>query len=207
MSSSNLMRWGGLAAVGGGVLLTVLSILELVLFGGDSGSATVMTSPWIVVEVAYIVAEVLIILGLIGLYAYEAQETGVPGLIAFVAALTGTMLLAGADWGAAFIGPLVAKAAPEVIDADPSGVAMVGFMVTLLLVALGWFLFGLVSLRAGILPRGATILLMAGAVLVLVLVFVELPFESVVLGLAVAWMGYSLWSDVSEQAAIAEVAT
>jgi hypothetical protein len=40
---------------------------------------------------------------------------------------------------------------------------------------------------------------MVGAVLALVLVFLELPFGAVVLGAAIAWMGYALWSSAADE--------
>lgn len=206
MSSSNLIRWGGLAALVGGVLLVVLNILELVLFGGQADSAAVASGAWVVVEVAYILTGVLLILGLMGLYAHQAQQAGTLGLIAFVVAVAGTVMLAGADWSAAFLGPAVAESAPEIVDADPSGITLAGFILTMLLAALGWLLFGLASLQAGVLPRGAAVLLAIGAVLTFVLIFAELPLEVVVLGAAVAWMGYALWSGATEPSSISEVA-
>lgn len=206
MSSSNLIRWGGLAALVGGVLLVVLNILELVLFGGQADSGAVASGAWVIVEVAYILTGVLVILGLMGLYACQARQAGTLGLIAFVGALAGTVMLAGADWSAAFLGPAVAESAPEIIDADPSGATLVGILVTMLLAALGWLLFGLASLQAGVLPRGAAVLLIIGAVLTFVLIFAELPLDVVVLGAAVAWMGYALWSSATEPSSISEVA-
>lgn len=194
MSSSNLFRWSGLTALIAGVLVVILSVLELVLFGGQAESETVTSSAWIILEVAYVVTEVLVILGLVGLYACQSEQAGTLGLIAFVVALTGTVMLAGADWSAAFLGPSMAEAAPELLDAEPAGALAAGVILTLSLFALGWLLFGLASLQAGVLPRGAAVLLMVGAVLTFVLALLEIPLDVVVLAVAVAWMGYALWS-------------
>lgn len=199
MTSSNLIRWSGLAALVGGVLFAVLSILDLVLFGGQADGAAAASGAWIIVEVAYIAAGVLIALGLVGLYVRQAQEAGSLGLIAFVVTFTGTVMLAGLDWSAAFFGPWLAEEAPELIEADPSGTVAVGFFLTLVLAVLGWLLFGLASLRAEVLPRGSAVLLMVGAVLTFVLILLELPLELVVLGAAVAWMGYALWTGAAQR--------
>ena len=112
MVSSHLLRWSGLAALVGGVLYAVLSILEFLLFGGQSDSAAVASRAWLIVEVAYVLASTLLILGLVGLYMLQAEPAGRLGLIAFLGSLTGTVMLAGADWSAAFFGPWVAEAAP-----------------------------------------------------------------------------------------------
>jgi len=207
MVSSHLLRWSGLAALVGGVLFVVLGILEFFFFGGQPDSAVVASSAWLIVEVVYILAATLLILGLVGLYLPQAEQGGKLGLIAFLVALTGTVLLAGADWSAAFFGSWVAEAAPELLEAEPAGTMAAGIILSLALFALGWFLFGLASLRAGVLPRGSALLLMVGAVLALVLAFLELPFEAVVLGTAAAWMGYALWSHAAgEPSLIVEAA-
>lgn len=207
MVSSNLLRWSGLAALVGGMLFVVLGILEFLLFGGQPDSAAVASSAWFIVEIAYILAATLLILGLVGLYVPQAEPAGRLGLIAFLVTLAGTVMLAGADWSAAFFGPWMAEAAPELLVAEPGATMAAGILLTLVLFALGWLLFGLASLRAGVLPRGAASLQMVGAVLGLVLTFLELPFEAVVLGAAVAWMGHALWSGTEAKlASIAEAA-
>lgn len=194
MSSSNLSRWSGLAALVGAVLVVVLDVVEFVLFGGQPESVAAATSAWIVVQVAGLVATVLTILALVGLYARQAERAGALGLIAFLVALAGEVMIAGDDYGAAFIGPWLAQTAPEVMDVEPSGVLVVGYLLNLLLLAVGWLLFGLASLRARVLPRGAVVLLMVGAVLLIVILMLELPGYSIVLAAALAWMGYALWS-------------
>jgi hypothetical protein len=199
MSSSNLARWSGLTALVGGVLVVVLSILEFVFFGGQSDSMAVASSAWFIVEIAYVLAATLLILGLAGLYLTQGEQAGSLGLIAFLLALAGTVMLAGADWSAAFFGPWLVEAAPEVLDVEPAGTMAIGLILTYVLFTLGWFLFGLASLRAEVLRRSAGVLLMIGAVLALVLVFLELPFEVVVLGAAIAWMGYALWSSAADE--------
>jgi hypothetical protein len=207
MSSTNLIRWSGLAALVGGILLAVLSILESVLFGSQPDSEVVASSAWIIVEVAWIVAALLIILGLVGLYARQAEQAGSLGLIAFLVALAGTVMVSGIDWSAAFMAPWFAETAPELVDAEPTGVFLAGLLLSLVLLALGYFLFGLASLQARMLPRGAAVLLMVGAVLIVVMGFLESGFDVVVLGAALAWMGYALWSGTAaEPASIPEVA-
>jgi hypothetical protein len=184
------------------VLFALLSILEFLFFGGQSDSTVVASSTWFVVEVAYILAATLLILGLVGLYVVQAERAGKLGLIALLVALTGTVMLAGADWSAGFFGPWAAEAAPALLVSEPAGTMAVGIILTLVLFALGWFLFGLASLRAGVLPRGSAWLLVVGAALALALALLELPFEAVVLGAAAAWMGYALWSRAAEKSSL-----
>jgi hypothetical protein len=199
MSSSNLMRWSGLAALVGGGLFVVLSVVESLLFGNQPHSEAAATGAWILVQGAYIVAVVLIGLGLVGLYLRQSEQAGRLGLIAFVVTFTGAMMAIGATWSEAFFGAWLAQAAPELLDADPAAILIAGVILSYSLFALGWFLFGLASLRAGVLPRGAAILLMIGALLFLVVGMMELPFAGVLYGAAVAWMGYAVWSGTADK--------
>ena len=198
MSSSNLTRWSGLAASVGGALFIVLDVAEFLLIGNQPYSEAAASGGWILVQGSYILAAVLISLGLVGLYLCQARHAGRLGLIAFVVTFLGGMMAAGSTWSETFFGPWLAQAAPELLDADPTGAVIAGVLVSYVLFALGWFLFGLVSLRAGVLPRGAAILMMIGALLFVVFSVMELPFTGVLYGAAVAWMGYALWSGAAE---------
>jgi hypothetical protein len=207
MSSSNLIRWSGLAALVGGLLWVVIEIAFLIIIGDQPESVAATTSAWEILLVPVLVGNMLIFLGLVGLYARQVAETGVLGLVAFLVALTGTALFAGINWTYTFAVPSLAQAAPDLLDAAPAGVLAAGFTLTLVLFGLGWLLFGLASLRARVLPRGAAVLLMIGAVLVFVLSLLELPFSTAVFGIALAWMGYALWTGGGEAAPEPQPAT
>jgi hypothetical protein len=69
---------------------------------------------------------------------------------------------------------------------------------------LGGLLFGIATIRAGILSRWAAGLLAAGTVLAPVAALLPLelqPKMAVPVGLALAWLGYALWSERRAQAA------
>jgi hypothetical protein len=207
MSSSNLIRWSGLAALVGGVLVVVYDVLDAALFPGGQGSGAMATSSWFIVQILSLVGLVLITLGLVGLYARQVEQGETLGLVAFLVAFIGTVMVSGSVWSEAFIGPVVAEAAPELVGANPSGVVAAGIILTFGLFALGWLLFGLASLRAGVLPRGAALLLMVGAVLFFVVSSLEFPGSTIVMGAALVWMGYALWSGTGEPALTAAAAT
>ena len=206
MSSSNLVRWSGLVALIGGVLFVTFDVVDSISFGNQPFTAVATTGIWMIVQGAYIVAAILITLGLVGLYACQARQTGTMGLVAFVITFVGGMMATGSTWSEAFFGPWLAEAAPELMETDPAGSVIAGSILSYLLFALGWFLFGMVSLQAKVLPRGATVLLMIGAVLFLVLGFLEIPFASVVFGAAIAWLGFALWSNSPNPALTSEMA-
>jgi hypothetical protein len=163
MSSSNLIQWSGLAALVGGVLLVIGEVAEFGFIGGQPESVAAGTSAWIIVQALFLVVTGLISLGLVGLYVHQAEHAGSLGLIAFLVAFIGTVLVAGAEWAAIFIVPWLAGAAPELLDTEPAAVVSIGFILSFGLLALGWLLCGLASLQARVLPRGAAILLMVGA--------------------------------------------
>lgn len=205
MSISNLIRWSGLSALVGGALLVVYDALNAALFPSEHGGDVMTTSLWFIVQILGLIALILIVMGLVGLYARQSEQTGTLGLIAFITAFSGTLMTFGLLWGEPFLGPFLSEMAPGVLEAEPEGSLVAGVFLSLVLLTLGWLLFGLASLRAGVLSRGAAVLLIVGAVLFFVLSFLEWPFGSSILGAAVAWMGYGLWSGaVSESELVAE---
>ncbi len=61
---------------------------------------------------------------------------------------------------------------------------------TLITFGVGWLLFGIATLRARIFPRAAAILLLIGAVIAVL----PLPFTVIVFAIAVAWLGFALFT-------------
>ena len=77
MSSSDLIRWAGLAAILAGVLLVVGSLLDLAIGFGDEPFSEVATTGthalqyWI-----RLIGAVLLLMGLVGLYARQSEAAG-----------------------------------------------------------------------------------------------------------------------------------
>ncbi len=91
MSSSNLIRLGGLA----GVLLTIGALLSLAT-ESENPSESATTASYAFTWLLYLLGGVLLLLGLVGLYARQSEAAGILGLVGFVAALFGTVLALGA---------------------------------------------------------------------------------------------------------------
>ena len=69
---------------------------------------------------------------------------------------------------------------------------------------LGGLLFGIATLRAGVLPRWAGGLLAITAALTPLAALLPHQIQRLAampMGLALAWLGYALWSELREQAA------
>jgi len=180
--------------VAAGVLLVVTQLLfslTLVMVDGDpvrrARSALVGVNGLLT-----LLAVSLLLLGLVGLYARQSAAAGTLGLVGFLVAFVGTLLLAGYWWLEAFAVPYAAEKAPALLAATPTGRLLAGGTVSFGVFALGWVLFGLASVRARVFPRDAAILLSIGGVV---------PGAGVPLAVAVAWMGmWLLRSDRGGQA-------
>lgn len=210
MFSSKTFRSAGFSALAGGVLWIVLAVAYSILLSGRPESVAALTGTWAIVVGSELIAAVLTLLGLTGLYARQAGETATPGFIAFVVALAGTTMMAGLSWANMFATPALAAEAPQVVDAMQATrpqMLMIGYGLSMILFSLGWLLFGLVSWRGGVFPRGASLLLMLGALLVFLLFLaLQLPLGLVPFGAALVWLGYVVWADAGEQVPLAQAA-
>ncbi len=164
MSSSNLIRYGGLAAMIGGVLILISDLLTFTAFSGDI--VEVATSGAYLVDGSMrVLAGILLLIGLVGLYARQVEVSGALGLAGFLVAFAGTALVLGSWWTNAFIASSLATDAPAFLEAGPTGVLNAAYTLSFAIAGLGWLLFGAASFRAGVYPRAATVVLMAGAAL------------------------------------------
>ena len=175
MSSWNLIRWCGMAAVVAGVLSIVVDLVVLAVFGFGQRLGEALTSSGLLFRSAVApLVGALLLLGLVGLYARQSEATGVPGLISFLIAFVGTVLAQS-------------------------------FVLANMLANLGWALLGVSSLRARIYPRVASTLLIIGAVNTAVfsslprsepggVLMYAVIGADVILNLAIAWLGLALFT-------------
>jgi hypothetical protein len=189
MSSSNLIRWSGLAAVVAGVLSLIADLLAM----SQIGPFTVWVTTGTYAFESLLRMSVLVLLlplGLVGLYARQSEAAGLLGLLGFVVAFAGTVLVAGFAWTATFVAPALATSAPQFLNAGPPP----GRSLSMLIFAIGWLLFGVASLLARIYPPRAAILLIVGTVLLAPLAFFVVPLGGLVFNAAVAWLGLVLFT-------------
>ena len=174
----------GLAALASGVLSAIGDLLTLVVSRQDPQSATTTSYT---VDLLYLLSTALLLLGLVGLYTSQSQATGLLGLVGFLTTFLGTVLLVGALWFMVFGTPYLAAQDPELAE---SVLGQTGYLLMLLFGAVGWVLFGVATLRARVYPGWAAILLIVGVVIA----FLPVPLVGIVFSVAVAYLGYMLFT-------------
>jgi hypothetical protein len=205
---SNLTRWSGVASLLGGVLFAIGISLHPLRHG-----EAVNESPYTAIHVLIAVALMLVLFGLVGLYARQSERLGKAGLYGFILAFIGNVWTYGLIITEGFMWPAVGIYDPAAVHGfgpnavEARGISLISiFFVGLAFFAVGYALFGLMTMRAGVLPRWGGLLIAIGAVLYVVggfslpvlgsesatVTIIEtsgaLPF-----GLGFVWLGYALW--------------
>jgi hypothetical protein len=210
ITASKLIRWAGLAAMGAGILYIAIQAIH-----PFDVLSSVTTAQWRITHYLSIVMDLLAMLGIAGLYARQVEKSGWLGLAGYLLFSLFWALSMAFHFIEAFISPVAATVAPKfvegllgVVTSTPSEINL-GALPAVYMVAglagylLGGLLFGIATFRAGVLPRWAGALLALGTVLpILGSSLVQHPYDrifAVPVGLALAWLGYALWSKRGEQ--------
>jgi hypothetical protein len=160
VSESPLSTHAGPIAVIAGGLFAVAHVGQFLVMD-PSNLVTMMLNPaFRLFSAAFAITFPLMVIALVALYWREAQEAGLFGAVAFCIAVTGTVALAGDMWFEGFASPWIALVTPEMFSADRTGSSLVkAWLVTVVLFALGWALFGIASWRARVFPVALSIAL------------------------------------------------
>jgi hypothetical protein len=208
-TASNLIRWAGLSAMVAGILFVVVGLTH-----PPNIPSSVTTSAWAIVHALMIAVSFFGLIGIAGIYARQAEEAGWLGLAGFLLFGLWLFLVTGFTFFEVLILPMLAVDAPGFAEGflgiftGSAGATNLGALPALwsltgVLYLLGGLLFGVATLRAGVLPRWAAGLLGFGAVSSLAFALlphgVE-PLATVPVGLGLAWLGYALWSERREHA-------
>jgi hypothetical protein len=203
-----LVRFSGVALAIGGVIAVLSPFLE------PAGSATsvALSAWWVPVITLFMIGDLLICFGLIGLYIRQAEATGALGLAVFVLAMVATILSVGVTVVEAYVFPFVAalpNAPPLLADlSSTSGpLPLYGWLYRAmwLFYEPGYILLSILAIRTSIPSRPAGWLLLFGSVVsnAMLLGAGAAPLAIaglVAFGLALAWMGYLLAAERSAPA-------
>jgi hypothetical protein len=216
LTGANLIRWTGVSTMVAGVIFAAIQPIH-----PADVVASVNTSAWAIITGLKTAMCLLLLLGIVGLYARQVNKAGWLGLVGFLVFGLSWAIQTAFVFAESFIMPPLATLAPQFVDgflgisyghagqvnfgAIPAIYGLVvggGYM-------LGGLVFGVAMFRAGILPRWATGLLAATAALTPLAGLAPHAIQrlaAIPMGLALACLGYALWSERRAQAAEEQVA-
>jgi hypothetical protein len=204
VTSTRLASWAGLSAMVAGVCYVLVG-----LFHPLNVPASVTTPQWAIVHALAMAMSFFGLIGMTGLYVRQAEKSGWLGLAGYILFSLWLALILGFTFVEVFILATLATAAPAFVagwlgmfagtvsEIDLGALPLV-WTVSGPIYILGGLLFGVATFRARIFPRWAGILLAIGTTIgpVAILLPQELqPKVAVPVGLALAWLGYALWSE------------
>jgi hypothetical protein len=213
ITASKLIRLAGLSAVAAGILFVVIQRIH-----PTDVLSSVTTARWAIVHYSGVAMCLFGLFGLTGLYAKQAEKAGWLGLAGYLLFSLFYAFTAAFQFAEAFISPVLATEAPRFVEGFLGivtshaseislGVLPTVYSVTGILYMLGSLLFGIGTFRAGILPRWAAgLLAVSGPLAAIMTSLLSHPLDrlaAVPMGLALAGLGYALWSD--RRAAASEV--
>jgi hypothetical protein len=210
VTASNLIRWAGLSAMVSGLLFIAIQTIHPL-----DVLSSVTTSAWAIITPLKTVMAFFFLLGITGLYARQVNKAGWLGLVGYLLLTIFYAVQMCFAFVEPLILPLLTTEAPKFVESvlgmasgagGPMNLGALAtvYMLVSVLYLLGLLLFGIAMFRARILSRWAAGLLAFSGPLALIMVAL-LPHQlermaAVPVGLALAWLGYSLWSERREPA-------
>ena len=188
MAISPFSRRAGMLSLTAAVLIVLSQIMRLALsrlLGADWATTPAYTLTYSVA----LLGMGSLLLAVTAIYTREAAALGKVGLIGYLTAFLGTLMVAGDWWFEAFAIPMIATAAPAVLDLQLSGPLLVGAIATVGLYTVGWTVFGIAALRARAFPRIAALLVLVGGLAGPLAL--TTPYQ-IPLAIAIGWIGLTL---------------
>lgn len=199
MNSSEVIRWGGSAAILGGALyLVTFGVAYLIYDLFAEQAAETFFGQHAFIHILDVIMFALLIVGAAGVYARQKDRFGKVGKVGLWLTLTG--------FGLSVIGGLTIIAVGLAVsdEATLGTLDVITHPLAHLFYAVGSLIFGVATFRAGILPRGGALLAAVGPIWLFALFnlgfgdgqsFLLLSVPVVVTGLGWMWMGYALLSE------------
>jgi hypothetical protein len=210
ITTSKLIRWAGLSAMVAGIFFVLVG-----LFHPLNTLSSVSTARWGIVHILATAMGFFGLLGLTGIYARQVEESGGLGLAGYILLSLWLLNLSHFTFIEVFVLPPLVTQAPNVVESvlgiftKSAGEINLGALSTIydlngfIGYMIGGVLFGIATFRARILPRWAGGLLAIGAMLVPFAAVLPPIHEAKVTvpgGLALVWLGYSLWAERRQRA-------
>jgi hypothetical protein len=201
-SADGLSRFigaGAWAAIVSGLALAASLLLEWLVVPYEQLGETeaYLTGSYLLSSGLRLLSTILLLWGLIGIYGRQSRAAGTLGLWAFVVAFLGTALLAGNTWAEVFVWPTFAQVAPHVLSEQATEAPMyllTGITLSFPLFSIGMILFGVATIRAGVYPRWAAVLLIVSIPLTMFLDPTQGSFQEsigqILQGIVVAALGF-----------------
>jgi hypothetical protein len=210
MKTHYLIRWAGLAALAAGLCFVVVELLRppVVL-------ASVTTTRWAGVHGLAIAMCLFGLVGVTGIYARQAEAAGWLGLAGYLLLSLWLALSLPFNVLQGYVLPILATEAPALAEAllemfTRSALAINFGPLTAIwnlcdiLFVLGCLVFGIATLRAGILSRWAAGTLIVGIAVAPaygLLPTALQPLVAVPIGSGLAWLGFAVWVGRRQHAA------
>ena len=163
---SRFVRAGAWAAMASGLALIVSMLLAWLVVPYERLGLTeaYLTSSYSVSSGLRLLAFVLLVWGLIGIYAPQSRAAGTFGLWTFVVLFLGTALAVGNVWAEVFVYPTLAQVAPDMLSGAGFGTEAAAYMARGLALSyplffLGLILFAAATFWARVYPRWIALLL------------------------------------------------
>lgn len=215
MKSAWLSRFGGLALLAGAIIFVVHIVLRSVVTAGPDPAVVAKAGSWISINVLGIVGAVLILLGLPALYPRTVAAADPPSAIG-LAMLVASWAFFGLFLSlyAVLVMPWLAAQAPSLVaaGAPPPAVFLVAFVIGLLTWLVGAVLVAIPFVRRRTKPAWVGYVLLVSPVWMVIGNLVIAPsgpsanlalnllsnMGPVLLLIPLGYLGYRLWSELSE---------
>lgn len=204
ITHAGLIRYTGLAAMLAGLIFAGIQPIH-----PPDVLASVSTLNWAIIISLKLGMCLFFLIGITGLYVRQAERAGWIGLIGFGLLAISFWLQTGFVFAELYILPVLSASTPAFIDSylgvasGQPGVMDIGALVPTYGVVgicylLGGLLFGIATVRAGVLPRSPAMLLALAAIITpgaALLPHAIQRYAAVPMGIALIWLGYCLWSE------------